>query len=66
MDLELGRLETEVKDKSLIYNETVRIAKANAEDIKLWEKRHAEAIASHDEEIKKLDSRLVGKKFFYL
>ena len=66
MDLEQGRLETEVRDKTLIYNETIRIAKTNAEDIKSWEKRHAETIASHDEEIKKLDSRLVGKKFFYM
>ena len=50
----------------MILNETVRIAKENAKDIKLWEKRHAETIASHNEEIKKLDSRLVGKEFFYL
>ncbi|MGL6081440.1 MAG: hypothetical protein ACRC4N_02900 [Gammaproteobacteria bacterium] len=66
MELELGRLETELRDKTMIYNETVRIAKENAEEIRSWEKKHAETVTSHDEEIKKLDSRLAGKEIFYL
>ena len=66
MDLELGRLENELRDKTLIYNETVRIAKANADEVKLWKGWHAETVVSHNAEIEKLDSRLAGKKFFYL
>ena len=49
-----------------MFNEAVRIANENTKDIKLWEERHANTIASHNEEIKKLDSQLVGKEFFYL
>ena len=66
MDRELGSLENELRDKTMIYTETVRIAKENAEEIRSWEKKHAETIASYDEEIKKLDSRLAGKEIFYL
>ena len=48
----------------MIRNETLHTARENAKEIKLWEKRHAETIASHNDEIKKLDSRLAGKDFF--
>ena len=61
----MRKLETEINNKTLIFNEAVRIAERNAEDIKSWEIKHAEVISSHEEEVKKLDSRLVGKKFFY-
>lgn len=65
MDVKLRELETEIADKAVIYNQTVLIAKKNVEDIVSWEKKYAETVASHNEEVKKLDSQLVGKKFFY-
>ena len=57
----MGRLETKDQEKTLIFNETTRIAKENAKDIRLWEERYAKTIASHNDEVKKLDSRLAGK-----
>ena len=62
----MGRLQTKDQEKTGMFNEAVRIANKNAEDIKTWEERYAKTISSHDEEIKKLDSRLVGKECFYL
>ena len=48
----------------MILNETIRIAKENTKDIRLWEERYEKTIASHNDEIEKLDSRLAGKDFF--
>ena len=66
MEVELGRLQTKDQERTGMFNEAVRIANKNAEDIKIWEERYAKTISSHDEEIQKLDSRLVGKECFYL
>ena len=56
IELELGSLQTKDQEKTVLFNEAVRIANKNAEDIKIWEERYAKTISSHDEEIKKLDS----------
>ena len=45
----------------MLFNETARIAKENAEESRTWEQLYAEAVASHKNEVEKLDSRLVGK-----
>lgn len=66
IEVELGRLQTKDQERTEMFNEAVRIANKNAEEIKTWEERYAKTISSHDEEIKKLDSRLVGKECFYL
>ena len=57
----MGRLNTKDQEKTLILNEITHIAKENAKDIKLWEDRYAKIIVSHEDEVKKLDSRLAGK-----
>ena len=54
-------LQTEVKEKTLVVHELSRIAKDKDQEIKLWEDRYAKSTTSHDNEVKKLDSRLAGK-----
>nr|CCI55290.1 PH01B001G05.13 [Phyllostachys edulis] len=58
IELELGRLEIKDQEKTMILNETIYITKENAKDIRLWEERYEKTIASHNDEIEKLDSRL--------
>ena len=57
----MRRLEAEDQEKTLIFNETSRIAKENAQEIRSWEQLYAEAIASHKDVVEKLDARLAGK-----
>ena len=46
-EVEIGRLKTKDQERTLIFNETTRIAQENAKEIKSWEKLYDEAIASH-------------------
>ena len=63
-EVEAGKLQTEVQEKTLVVNKISRIAKDKDQEIKLWEERYAKSTTSHDDEVKKLDSRLAGKQFF--
>ena len=56
----MRRLEAVDREKTLLFNEHSRIAKENAQEIRSWEQLYAEAIASHKDEVEKLDSRLAG------
>ena len=60
-EAEIGRLEFKDQERSLLFNETSLIAQENAKEIRTWEQLYAEAIASHKNEVEKLDSRLAGK-----
>ena len=60
----MGTLQTEVREKTLVVDEISPIAKDKYQEIKLWEERYAKSTTFHDDEVKKLDSRLVGKQFF--
>ena len=60
----MGKLATEVKRKTLVLQEVSRISKEKSQEVKSWEERYAKSTASHDEEVKKLDSRLAGKQVF--
>ena len=60
-EAEIGRLEFKDQERSLLFNETSRIAQENAKEIRTWEQLYAEAVASHKNEVEKLDCRLAGK-----
>ena len=49
----------------MLFDETARIARENAEEIRTWKQLYNEAVASHKEEVEKLDrseERRVGKE----
>ena len=58
------KLKTEAKEKTMVVHEISRIAKEKDQETKSWEERYAKSTASHDDEVKKLDSRLAGKQVF--
>ena len=60
----MEKLKIKDGEKTLIVHEISRIAKDKDQEIKSWEERYAKSTASHDYEVKKLDSRLAGKQLF--
>nr|CCI55459.1 PH01B001E05.15 [Phyllostachys edulis] len=57
-EVEMGKLEIKDKEKTLIIHEISCIAKEKNQEIKSWEERYTKSTASHDDEVKKLNSRL--------
>ena len=60
-DVDMDKLQTDVDLKILVINKLTHISKEKDKSIKTWEGQCAKDAASHDDEVKKLDSRLVGK-----
>lgn len=60
-EVEMGNLEIKDREKTLIVHEISCIAKEKDQEIKSWKEWYAKSTTSHDDEVKKLDSRLAGK-----
>ena len=60
-EVDMGKLRTEVDSKVLVIHELTRISKEKDKSIKEWEEQCIKDVASHDDEINKLDFRLAGK-----
>lgn len=60
----MGKLQTEVGPNALVVNKLSRLGEEKGQKIKSWEEQCTKDAASHDNEVKRLDSQLVGKKYF--
>lgn len=49
----MGKVETEVRKKTLVVHELSHIAKEKDQEMKLWEQQSTQKGASHDSEVKK-------------